>query len=96
MSEERPRDRIYSWALYRIHILRDYARRNCMSSTCGGRDEDGEPIPCSGANCGEKRIAEEHQRELQAMRDTCALVEWLERVEIEKKAADDKASRGKR
>jgi len=96
VSEERPRDRIYSWALYRIHILRDYARRNCLSATCGARDEEGEPIPCSGKNCGENRIHEEHRRELQAMRDTCALVEWLERVEIEKKAADDKASRGKR
>lgn len=93
MSEERPRERIYGWALYRIHILRDYARRNCMSSTCGQRDEDGEPIPCSGANCGEKRIHPEHQRELQAMRDTCALVEWLERKELEQAAKDDKENR---
>lgn len=90
---ERPRDRIYAWALYRISILQEYARRNCKNPACGTRDEDGEPIPCAGANCGEKRIAEEHQQELRAMRDTCTLVEWLERVELERVAQNDKQSR---
>lgn len=88
--EERPRDRIYSWALHREHILRDYARRNCLSATCGARDEEGELLPCAGKDCGEKRIAEEHQRELRAMRDTCALIEWLERKELEQRAEDDR------
>lgn len=87
---DRPRDRIYAWALYRISILQDFARRHCKMPTCGQRDDDGEPIPCSGMNCGEKLIHAEHQQELRAMRDTCALVEWLERQEIEKAAKDDK------
>jgi len=38
-------------------------------------------------------MAEEHQRELQAMRDVCTLVEWLERQELERAAKDDKQSR---
>jgi hypothetical protein len=90
---ERPRDRIYAWALYRISILQDYAWRNCKNLACGTRDEDGDLIPCAGADCGEKRIAEEHQQELRAMRDTCTLVEWLERKEIEQAAEDDKPKR---
>lgn len=83
---ERPRDRIYAWASYRIGVLEDYARRHCKNSACATKDEDGELIPCAGANCGEKLILEEHQRELRAMRDMCTLVEWLERDELEKKA----------
>lgn len=67
-----------------------------MSSTCGARDEDGEPLPCTGKDCGENRIAEEHQRELRAMRDTCALIEWLERKELEQKAEDDRPKNRKR
>lgn len=90
---ERPRDRIYAWALYRIGILADYARRQCKNPACGTRGDDGEAWVCSGENCGEKLIHEEHQRELQAMRETCALVEWLERSEIEKQARDDKQNR---
>jgi hypothetical protein len=93
---ERPRERIYGWALYRVHILKDYARRNCMSATCGQRDEGGDPLPCAGKDCGEKRMAEEHQRELQAMRDVCSLVEWLERQELERAAKDDKTNRRSR
>lgn len=92
-SEERPRDRIYAWALYRVSILQDYARRHCSNAWCGSRGDDGEPLPCSGKDCGEKKIHEEHQRELQAMRDTCALVEWLERKEIEQRADHDKPRR---
>lgn len=90
---ERPRDRIYAWALYRISILQDYARRNCKNPMCGARDDEGEPIPCAGADCGEKRIVEEHRQELRAMRDTCTLVEWLERAELEKAAENVKKNR---
>lgn len=90
---ERPRDRIYEWALYRRGILEDFARRHCKNPACGTRDDEGELIPCAGANCGEKLIHEEHQRELRAMRDMCALAEWLERDELKKKAEDDKQNR---
>ena len=92
-SEERPRDRIYSWALYRISILQEFARRHCSNPQCGARDDEGEPIPCAGKECGENKIHEEHRRELRAMRDTCALVEFLERKEIEQKADDDRPKR---
>lgn len=93
MSEERPRERIYSWCLYRISILQDFARRHCSNPQCGARDDEGEPIPCAGKECGENKIHEEHRRELRAMRDTCALVEYLERKELREKAEDDKPKR---
>lgn len=95
-SEERPRELIFDWVLDRITILEGFARRNCRSTTCGQKDEDGEFIPCGGEGCGEKRMIDEHQRELQAMRATRALVEWLERDELEKKARDDKQNKGRR
>lgn len=92
-QSDRPRDRIYSWALYRVSILQDFARRHCKNPACGTRDDEGEPVKCAGKDCGEKLIHEEHQRELQAMRDMCTLVEWLERQEVEKQARDDKQNR---
>lgn len=95
-QNERPRDLIYEWALYRISILQDYARRHCQSPTCQQKDDDGEPIPCRGKECGENKIHEEHRRELRAMRATCTLVEWLERKEIEQRAEDDKSKSRKR
>lgn len=89
----RPRDVLYDWALDRITVLQDFARRNCKEPTCGVRDEDGEFTHCLSKDCGEKRLDEHHANELAAMRVARSLVEWLETSEIEKKAADDKPGR---
>ena len=93
---QRPRDRDYDFILDRIAVLSDYATRACREPSCGARDEDGNVVSCLSKDCGEKRIAEHLQRELQVMRDLRTLIEWLERSELQKAAAADKASRGKR
>lgn len=88
----RPRDRMYEFALDRIAILSDFATRNCREPSCGTRDEDGEVASCKSPHCGERRMEEHHQRELQIMRDVCALIEWLERAELQRAA---EAAKGK-
>jgi len=91
---ERLRDRIYSYVLDRLASLHARATIECQEPTCGIRDENGEVVSCSSNNCGEKKMLSGWRRELQVMRDIKALVEGLERVEIQKQAAEDK--RGKR
>ena len=92
----RPRDRMYDFVLDRIAILSDFATRNCREPSCGTRDEEGNVISCTSEHCGERRIAEDHQRELQVMRDMRALIEWLERAELERAAEADKKSKGRK
>lgn len=89
-ATQRPRDRLYDFAIDRITVLADFAVRNCREPTCGARDEDGVLVSCRSDRCGEKRLEESHRRELQVMRDLRALVEGLERVELAKLAAEDK------
>lgn len=86
---------MYDFVIDRIAILSDFATRNCREPSCGTR-EDGEVISCSSANCGEKRLAEHHRRELQVMRDMRGFIEAYERTQIEKAAASDKASKGRK
>lgn len=93
-ESQRPRDRMYLFAIDRIHILQDFAKRHCKVVNCGEKDEDGEII-CGGAGCGEKLIHADHRRELQALRDVKALVEALERKELEAQAAADKKGKGR-
>jgi hypothetical protein len=87
---------MYDFVLDRIAILSDFATRNCCEPSCGTRDEDGDVVSCTSAHCGERRIDDHHQRELQCMRDMRALIEWLERDEIAKAAAADKAAKGRK
>jgi hypothetical protein len=88
---------MFLWALDRITILEDFAKRNCRAANCGEKGDDGEVVSCSATmQCGEKRIAEWHQRELQCMRDLKNLIEWMERSELLKQAAADKESKGRR
>lgn len=91
---ERPRDRIYGYALDRLASLNVRASLECREPTCGARDETGEVVSCSSPNCGEKKMREGWRRELQVMRDIKALVEWVERREMETQANAGK--RGKR
>lgn len=93
-TEERPRDRIYDYILDRLSSLAARASLECREPTCGARDETGEVVSCSSKNCGEKLMMAGWRRELRVMRDIKALVEGLERVEVERLAAADK--RGKR
>lgn len=93
-STQRPRDRMYDFAIDRITVLTDFAKRHCREPTCGARDEDGALVSCRSDQCGEKRLEEWLRRELQVMRDLRELVEWLERDELAKLAAEDK--KGKR
>ncbi len=87
---------MYDYALDRIAILSDFGTRNCREPTCGARDEDGVLVSCNSKHCGERRMEEHHQRELQIMRDVRALVEWLERAELERTAEADKKSKGRK
>lgn len=93
---QRPRDRMYDFVLDRITTLSSFATRNCCEPNCGIRDEDGDVVSCSSAACGEKRLEEWHRRELQVMRDMRAFIEAFERSQIEKAAAADKATKGKK
>lgn len=96
-KSQRPRDRMFLFAFDRITVLEDFAKRNCWAANCGEKDEDGQVVSCSTTTqCGEKRLEEWHQRELQCMRDLKTFIEWYERAEIAKAAAADKASKGKR
>jgi hypothetical protein len=90
----RPRDRIYDFVLDRLASLTVRATMECKEPTCGARDEDGEVVSCSSVNCGEKLMMVGWRRELQVMKDVRALVEGLERAELQREAAADK--RGKR
>jgi hypothetical protein len=90
----RPRDRIYLQVMDDLFSLENRAREACLEPTCGARDEDGEIISCSSVNCGEKIMLSGYRRRLQVMRDVKALVEGLERAQLEQQAAADK--RGKR
>jgi hypothetical protein len=74
--------------------LNVHASLACREPTCGARDEQGEVISCESVNCGEKLMLDGYKRELLVMRDLKALIEWLERSELEKQAAADK--KGKR
>jgi hypothetical protein len=93
---QRPRDRDYDYVLDRIAVLSDFASRSCREPSCGTRDEDGNVVSCSSKHCGEKRMEVHHRRELQVMRDIRALIEWLERSELQKAVAEDKKNMGKR
>lgn len=86
---------MFEWAVDRIHILQDFASRNCQVANCGGKDDEGEPIPCSGSGCGERRIHADHRRELRVMRDLKALIEALELKELQALAAADKKGKGR-
>lgn len=92
---QRPRDRMYLFAIDRIHVLQDFAKRHCRVVNCGERDEDG-VIICGGDGCGEKLLHADHRRELRIMRDVKRLVERLEQNELEAAALADKESRGRR
>jgi len=91
---ERPRDRIYSYAIDRMSSLAVHASLACREPTCGARDEEGDLISCQSVHCGEKLMLSGYRRELTVMRDIRALIEALERAELERLAAGDK--RGKR
>lgn len=95
-KSQRPKDRMYIFAIDRITILEDFAKRNCRAANCGEKDEGGDVAICSGPLCGEKRLEEWHQRELQCLRDLKTFIEWYERAEIAKAAAADKASKGRK
>lgn len=87
-----PRERMFTYALERIGSLEARATAECKEPTCG-TVEDGEKISCSSPNCGEKQMLAGWRRELQFMRDITALVQWLERRELELKAAAEKGGR---
>jgi hypothetical protein len=92
---ERPRDRIFDYVLDRLASLAVRASMECREPTCGARDpETNEVISCLSKDCGEKLMLAGWRRELQVMRDIRALVEGLERAEMQRNAADDK--KGKR
>lgn len=92
---ERPRERMHAYALERIGSLSARASMECQEPTCGARDEEGNLVSCASANCGEKLMLPGWRRELQVMRDLRTLIEWLERDELEKVAAADKAKAGR-
>lgn len=82
---ERPRDRIYDYILDRLASLAARASLECRESTCGARDEETkEVISCASKDCGEKLMMAGWRRELRVMRDIKALVEGLERAELER------------
>lgn len=83
---------MFIFAIDRIAVLEDFARRHCLIVNCGVI-EDGEKVSCAGPKCGEMRMAEPHQRELQCMRDLKTFIEWYERAEIAKTAAAAKAGK---
>jgi hypothetical protein len=94
---ERPRDRIYGYALDRLASLSARATIECREPTCGDRGEDGELVSCgSSSHCGEKMMLAGWRRELQVMRDIKALVERLEQKELEATAAADRGKKGAR
>lgn len=90
---ERPRDRIYGYVLDRLSSLSVRATLECQEPTCGARNEEGEVISCSSKDCGEKLMMPGWRRELQVMRDVKALVEGLERAEMQREAESDKKGR---
>lgn len=91
---ERPRDFIYDYVTDRLASLSARSLIECQEPTCGAKNEEGEIISCLSVNCGEKRMMSGWKRELKAMRYVKALVEGLERAELQREAAADK--RGKR
>ena len=90
---ERPRDRIYSYVIDRLASLSVRATMECREPTCGARDEAGEVVSCSSPHCGEKKMNEGWRREMQVMRDVKALVEGLERRELENEFRKQKKAR---
>ena len=92
---ERPRDRIYSFCLDRLASLAAHATISCREPSCGARDpETNEVVSCASKNCGERLMLHGHRRELQVMKDIRALIEALERAELERIAAEGR--RGKK
>lgn len=87
---------MYAFALDRIGSLTVRATAECREPTCGARDEDGNVVSCSSEHCGEKLMLPGWRRELAVMRDIKEMVEWLDRQDLKKKAAADKAMRDKR
>lgn len=88
---ERPRDRIYSFCIDRLASLAAHATISCREPTCGERDpETNEVISCSSKNCGERLMLYGWRKELQVMRDIRALIEALERAELERVATEGK------
>jgi hypothetical protein len=92
--ELRPRDRLYDLALDFIGSGNARSKMVCQEPTCGARDEEGNLISCASAQCGEKKMRYGWRASLQIGRDLRALVEGLERAEMQRNAADDK--KGKR
>lgn len=79
-------DRMFLYAIDRIASLEARAKIECREPSCGVVDEEGVSSCVNNKNCGEKTMLSGWRRELQAMRDLKALVEWLERRDMEKKA----------